>query len=357
MVLMAIDHVRVYSGVPAGGRVWSVFLTRWVTHFCAPWFVFLAGTGAFLYGQKLDARRGLAKFLVSRGALLVILELTIIRLSWTYNFDYAKFTLAGVIWMLGWSMILLAALVPLSPKTVGFAGLAMMVAQQIFALPGKFLPTVLARSWEYIYPGGNDAFEALTILYVIVPWVGVMAAGYGFGAILQRDPESRRRLCLAVGLASTALFIALGIFLALGASGQNPPPLWERVLNQQKYPPSQVFLLMTLGPMIALLPFAERAEGAWAGTLALFGRVPMFYYLLHIPLIHFLALVTNLLREGAFHQEWYNSAPYAQVPPDHRWPLALLYLVWAVALAILYALCRWFANVKASGRYPWLRFI
>jgi len=362
MVLMAIDHVRVYSGLPAGGPAPGIFFTRWVTHFCAPAFAFLAGTGAYLYGRKLADAGALARYLVTRGLLLVLLELTVIRFSWTFNFDYGHFVLAGVIWMLGWSMVLLAALVRLPAKAVGTIGLAIVFLQQVFAFPPRLLPQPARNTvgwiWEFVYPAGAESWSGISILYVLVPWIGVMAAGYGFGAILTREPDERRRLCLRIGLPATALFlVAGGLTVFLSPAPAHAPPALFRLLNQQKYPASQLFLLMTLGPTIALLPLAERARGWFAGMLATFGRVPMFYYLLHIPAIHIAALLVTLVREGSVHPEWYASAPYTFLPPEHRWGLPLLYLVWATVVAILYLPCRWFAGMKARRREGWLRYI
>ncbi len=362
MLLMAIDHVRVYSGIPAGGPTPGIFFTRWITHFCAPTFAFLAGTSAFLYGRKLANRQALARFLSTRGLLLVLLELTVIRFAWTFNFNYRQFTLAGVIWMLGWCMVLLALLTRVfPPNIVGAIGLAIILGQQLFRFPLHLLPAQFQASvawfWEFIYPTGMEDHPGIAILYVLVPWIGVMAAGYGFGLIITKDPIGRRRLCLLIGLSATAVFLligGLGVLLNPAPANAHLPPLL-RLLNQQKYPASQLFLLMTLGPIVSLLPLAERAHG-WAGdALANIGRVPMFYYLLHIPLIHLAALFVNFFREGQMHPEWYATAPYAFIPPEHRWSLPLLYLVWAVVIAILYPLCRWFAAVKT--RISWLRYI
>lgn len=361
MVLMAIDHVRVYSGQPAGGPTAGIFFTRWVTHFCAPAFVFLAGTGAFLHGQKLGDSGRLARYLVTRGALLVLLELTVIRASWTFNVEYSTFTLAGVIWMLGWCMILLAALVRLSPKTIGTIGLVIIFFQQIFAFLPRAFPESMRSAvgviWEFVYPAGLDGWPGFTILYTIVPWIGVTAAGYGFGAIVVRDPADRRRLCLRIGLSATALYVvAASLIVLLVPADEDAAPALFRALNPPKYPASQVFLLMTLGPTIALLPLAERAQGWLADVFKTFGRVPMFYYLLHIPAIHVAALVVTLVREGAMHPERYATAPYV-MPGDYKWGLPLLYLVFVVIVAMLYWPCRWFAGVKARRRESWLRFL
>jgi uncharacterized membrane protein len=362
MILMAIDHVRVYSGLPAGGATAGIFFTRWITHFCAPAFAFFAGTSAFLYGRKLGDSGALARHLLVRGLILVVLELTVIRFTWTFNFDYGKFVLAGVIWMLGWCMVLLAGLVRLTPIVVGAIGLAIIFFQRMFALIPGVLPPPTRNSigwiWEVIYPAGLNGPPGINILYVLVPWIGVMAAGYGFGAILTRKPEEQRRLCLRIGLTATAAFLVIGGLLVLSnpANGNSPPAVF-RLLNQQKYPASLLFLLMTLGPTIALMPFAEKARGWFARVLTTFGRVPMFYYLLHIPAIHLTALAVNFLRAGTPHQEWYRSAPFVFVPVAQRWSLPLLYLVWASVVAVLYLPCRWFAAAKAQRRASWMKYI
>ena len=360
MILMAIDHVRVYAGVPAGGPDPAVFFTRWITHFCAPAFVFLAGTGAYLHGRKLGDVRELSKYLLTRGALLVLLELTVIRFSWTFNFQYAAFTLAGVIWMLGWCMIILAGLVRLAPRTVGWIGLGIVFFQQIFGLIPRALPeatrAAIAPVWDYLYPTGVENATPLAVLYVIVPWIGVMAAGYGFGLIMERAPAARDKLLIRIGLGATALFLIAGTALALSQSDAEMPFIF-RLLAQQKYPASQLFLLMTLGPMIALLPLAERARGRLGGAMSTIGRVPMFYYLAHIPLIHLSALLVNAMRTGAAHQEWYATAPFASVPEEGRWPLSLLYLVFAIDVALLYLACRWYARVKAARPGSWMTYV
>jgi uncharacterized membrane protein len=360
MVLMAIDHVRVYSGLPAGGPSPAIFFTRWVTHFCAPVFALFAGTGAYLYGRKLANTRALARFLLGRGFLLVLLEMTVIRLEWTFNLDYGNFALAGVIWMLGWCMVLLAGLVWLPVWAIGAVGLAIIFLQKIFAfVPSLFPPNarnLVGPIWEFIYPSGSKAWPGLAILYVLVPWIGVMAAGYGLGAILLRDRAARCRLCLAIGLSAIALFLVIGS-LSLAPAAAGAPPVLLRLLNQQKYPASPLYLLMTLGPAIACLPLVEQARGWLARILATFGRVPMFYYLLHILAIHIAALVVNLVRVGSIHPEWYAAAPFTFVPAPQRWTLPLLYLVWAVVVTFLYFPCRWFAGLKDRNGDGWWRYI
>jgi uncharacterized membrane protein len=365
MVLMAIDHVRVYAGVPAGGPTAGVFFTRWVTHFCAPAFVFFAGTGIFLYAQRVQDVAAVRRYVLTRGLLLVLLEVTVIRLSWTFNVDYGSFVLAGVIWMIGWCMVLMTIFVGGKPAFVGWIGVAIAGLQQVFRFLPHALPAAVQQKagwiWEFFYPAGFKSWPPpVGILYVIAPWLGVMAMGYGFGAIMLREPGERRRLCLRIGLGATGLFVvfaAVMAFMLRSQGGGDGGPLLFRVLNPPKYPVSQPFLLMTLGPAIAVLPLLEHARGRIAHALEVFGRVPMFYYLLHIPTIHVAALIVNGVRGAGYHPEWYATAPYANVPDGQHWSLPLLYLVWVIVVALLYVACRWFDGVKTRRRDAWLRYI
>jgi uncharacterized membrane protein len=363
MVLMAIDHVRVYSGVPAGGPTAGVFFTRWVTHFCAPVFVFLAGTAAFLHLRTLGDRGALAKYLVTRGLLLVVLELTVIRTAWTFNVDYSGLVLAGVIWMLGWCMVLLAALIWLPTWGVGLVGFALVAGQNLLPAIASASGASMQWLWQFLYLGGEVRFgengPTITILYTLVPWIGVMALGYSCGAIVVMESAIRRRILLRLGLAATALFlVAGGVMVFAGPPSHDGMPAWLRLLNQRKYPASPLFLLMTLGPSIALLPLAERARRGLADMLDTFGRVPLFYYMLHIPLIHATALVVWYLRDGAFGAERFATAPYVFIPdPQQQWSLPLLYLVFAIDVAILYVACRRYMHVKATHPRPWMRYI
>jgi len=383
MVLMAIDHVRVYSGVPAGGPTAGVFFTRWVTHFCAPVFVFLAGTAAFLQLQKLSivehgmksttverglqparyegaARGQLARYLVVRGLMLVLLELTVIRFSWTFNVDYASFTLAGVIWMLGWCMVLMAGLIWLPTWAVGIVGALLILGQNAFEVVARAVPS-LEGLWQFLYTGGMVTLgargPAITVLYTIVPWIGVMAVGYAFGAVVVQEPAARRRTVLRLGLAATVLFLVVGSLVVYTRTSDDPTPTFFQLLNQRKYPASPLFLLMTLGPSLALLPLADRASRWVRSLLETFGRVPLFYYLLHIPLIHATALLVWFLRDGVVNAQRFSTAPYVSIPEPDRWSLPLLYLVWAAVIAMLYFPCRAYAAFKARSPRSLARYI
>jgi uncharacterized membrane protein len=388
MILMAIDHVRVYSGLPAGGPTAGIFLTRWITHFVAPAFIFLAGTSAFLQGRKLAGASALTRFLLTRGLWLVLLELTVLRVAWTFNLDFSHYLLAGVIWVIGWCMVLLAGLIFLPVRVLAAFGLVMVLGHNILDAYSQTLYPMVEKSswgwlWQVLYYGGpiqvGEHGPTLFVLYSIVPWVGVMALGYVFGRVFVMDALSRRRICLALGTAAIALFLVLRGFNLYGDprpwsaprpapvqvssavnSGQpsqaapSPaprrpqPPGWISFLNTTKYPASLLFLLMTLGPTILVLPFLEKASGRVAGVFTTFGRVPFFYYVLHIPLIHFAAIVVSLLRSGSVSPWLFLNHP-VMIPPapdGYVWSLGLLYLVWAIVVVALFFPCRWFAGLK-----------
>jgi uncharacterized membrane protein len=375
MILMAIDHVRVYAGVPAGGPTPGVFFTRWITHFCAPAFLFLAGTSAMLHGRR---HPDLARFLVTRGAWLIVLELTVLRVAWTFNLDFGGYNMAGVIWAIGWSMILLAPLTMLGPAVAGAVGVLIVASHNLLDLA---LPTAasgiaegtMSGLWKVLYLGFSfgpitlgESGPPLVILYTLIPWVGVMAAGYGFGALLLQPAARRDRWCLAIGLGATLLFLVLR-----GLDAYGDPRPWGAAavqpgvspvlafLNTTKYPASLLFLLMTLGPTIALIPLLERARGAAARVVEVFGKVPFFFYVLHIPLIHALALVVSRVRLGVVSPWLFANHPMGNPPPPdgYRWSLPLLYAVWALMIVLLYPVCRWYASLKARRRDWWMRYI
>ena len=380
MILMAIDHVRVYSGVPPGGPDPGVFFTRWITHFVAPAFIFLAGTAAFLHGRKLGDRAALSRFLLTRGAWLVLLELTVIRLAWTFNLDYAHYTLGGVIWVIGWCMILMSLLVRLPARAIGAFGVAIialhnaldpLVPRMVDAASAGGVSGSLLKLLYLGFSAGPIQLGTTSfwVLYSIVPWIGVMAAGYAFGTVMTGDAAQRRRVCLRIGFSAIALFLVLrGLNLygdpnpwsasTTAGNGQHIPALLS-FLNTTKYPASFLFLLMTLGPMLVLLALAERWKGRGVDVTATFGRVPMFFYLLHIPLIHFAACLVARAREGRVDPWLFTNHPMAPppVPEGYVWSLALLYAVWAACVVALYFPCRWYAKVRATKKAAWLSYL
>ncbi|MGC1452855.1 MAG: heparan-alpha-glucosaminide N-acetyltransferase domain-containing protein [Candidatus Sulfotelmatobacter sp.] len=379
MILMAIDHVRVYSGIPPGGPTAGVFFTRWITHFCAPAFLFLAGTSIFLYARK---HTDVSRYLLIRGAWLVLLEFTFLRVAWTFNFDFRHYEMAGVIWVIGCCMILMAGLVRLPLAAVGTIGVVIIAAHNLMdphmrTLLAGLEQNPLSGVWKIMYVGffaGPIRFGAdgpnLIVLYSVIPWIGVMAAGYAFGKTLAFDPARKRRLCLTIGLSAIGLFLVLRGFnlygdprpwhaAATGPYGSPPMPGLFAFLNTTKYPASLSFLLMTLGPIIALIPLLENVRGPLARAITVFGRVPFFFYMLHIPLIHALALVVSKLQLGYVSPWLFANHPMGnpEPPEGYIWSLPLLYLVWAITIVPLYFACRWFAALKLKRNDWWLQYL
>lgn len=377
MVLMAVDHVRVFAAVPAGAPSPGVFFTRWITHFCAPAFIFLAGTSAFLYGRK---HPDLSRFLLTRGIWLVILELTIIRLSWTFNFDYDQYMLAGVIWVIGWCMIVMAVLVKLPVRAIAAIGLIIIFGHNLLdgmvgAIAESLGDDVRGVLWKVLYigffaPPVQVRGSNLVVLYSFIPWIGVMAAGYAFGTIITRETGQRDRMCLAIGFGAIVLFLVLRGFNLYGdpspwwspppqADGQPQLPALLSFLNTSKYPASLLFLLMTLGPTIAVIPALERARGILFNWLTVFGRVPFFYYVLHIPLIHLMALLVSRIRMGTVVPWLFANHPMGSgsPPAGYVWSLGLLWLVWLIVIVMLYLPCRWYAELKARRKAAWMAYL
>ena len=358
MVLMAIDHVRVYSGVPAGGPSPGVFFTRWVTHFCAPGFVFFAGTSAYLRRSKDPDLAPLSRYLLTRGLWLVFLELVVMRFFWTFNFDVINYNLAGVLWMIGWSMVALAGLVWLPLNAIAALGLAIVLGHNLVDPYVRDLGNAIGESrfawiFQFLYFGGSVTIfggPRIAILYSLVPWIGVMAAGYAFGAVMAMPEERRHRRCTIIGAAAIATFLVLRAFNIYGDPRDWNPQQPLSFLATTKYPASLLFLCMTLGPLIMLLPVFEHARGTIAGALQVFGRVPLFYYVLHIPLIHLAAIAISLIRTATITPWLFGNHPMEppEQPPGYQWGLPLLYLVTAICVVILYAACRWWADRRRA---------
>jgi uncharacterized membrane protein len=370
MVLMALDHARDYfSNVRLNFFLASelvkastpVFFTRWVTHFCAPVFVFLAGTAAYLSGTR-KTRRELSWFLLTRGLWLVVLELTVVHFCWTFSFALQN-TFVQVIWAIGVSMIVLAGLVFLPTWVVTAFGVAMIAVHNAFDSVRPEQLGEAASLWEILHvpaqahllPGWN-AFVA----YPLVPWIGVMAAGYGFGALYRLDAAPRRRALMRIGIGASLLFVVLRFTNLYG----DPLP-WTfqpghgirtvlSFLNCEKYPPSLLYLLMTLGPAIVALALLDGREARGLGKpLVVYGRVPLFFYVFHILLLHVAAAVYAL---GKYGRRALEINPLA-LPADYGFGLGVVYLAWIGAVVLLYPACAWFARLKARSRSPFLSYL
>jgi uncharacterized membrane protein len=382
MLLMAIDHVRVYSGVPAGGPSPGIFFTRWITHFVAPAFAFFAGTSAYLHGRKLGKKSSLAFFLITRGIFLVVMELTVIRVLWTFNFDFKNYLLAGVIWMLGICMVLMAALIWLPDSAIATIGVAIIALHNLADVFRPSLAGVAQNGVAKILYFGGGIEPNFYILYSIIPWIGVMAAGYAFGRIAIKPAAERNRIALIIGGVAILAFVVLRALdgygdprkwnpqpkvttSSQGAATASPSPARPqapaaiRFLNTAKYPASLDFLLMTLGPTLVLFAFSDRISGWPRKILDVFGRVPMFYYLLHIPLIHVLAIAVSAVRTPQATGWLFTNHPMA--PPDapagYMWSLGLLYAIWVLTAILLYFPCAWYAKLKRRSKNPLLSYV
>lgn len=396
MVLMAIDHVRDFWGPTAflpedlSRSTPGLFFTRWITHFCAPIFVFLAGTGAYLFGARGRTRGAVSRFLLTRGVWLIVLEFTVVQLGWsfTYHNGWAggPYTLLffQVIWVIGVSMIVLAGLIHLPIALIGAIGIAMIGGHNLLDSYAPDAEHWFANVWKILHVGQQPVRLTASvtgwIIYPLIPWIGVMAAGYAFGAVASLDASRRRRWFFAIGLVATFLFVALRWSNAYGdprawsaeppcrsavasvpGMGQVPSVAEQSAvfglmsfLNCEKYPPSLLFLLMTLGPAILALAFLESARGPLAKLFVIFGRVPLFYYVLHIPLANVSAAVYFQIRFG--EDRW--LAAIMRPPPDgFEVNLGIVYAAWAGVVLLLLPLCAWYAGMKKRHRSWWLSYL
>jgi uncharacterized membrane protein len=328
--------------------------------------MFLAGAGAFLRLQTGGTPAGLSRFLVTRGLWLVFLEFTVVRAGFFFDVSGPPFILL-VFWALGMSMIALAALVHLPYRVLVAASVAMIASHNLFDGVAPDRLGVFAWLWRILHVQGLLTTQPPTIVaYPLVPWIGVMAAGYCFGRIYLLPSERRQQLLLRLGVVLTAAFL---ILRGLNIYGDPQPwtaqdrPIFTVLsfLNTTKYPPSLLFLLMTLGPAIVLLSWAERLRVSERNPFLVFGRVPLFYFIIHIPLIHVLAIGLTWLQYGAapflFLPPPTLGTPRDVFPPDYGWDLSVAYAVTIAVVVLLYPICLYFARLKAKRRAGWVSYL
>jgi len=376
MVIMALDHTRDFltnvrfAPEDLSHTYGTLFFTRFITHFCPPVFSFLAGTGAFLATSRGKSIQQVSWFFFTRGLRLVLLELTVIGFGWAF----VPWAAAGVIWILGWSMVAMALIVRFPVRWIAVFGVGMIATHNL--LDGISPASFGKMSWFWMMlhsPGPIPITPHFTFLnlYVLIPWVGVMAIGFALGALLLRSDH--RKWILALGISMTAMFFLLRGFNLYGNGIAGYPysiGLWSvqptfsltviSFFNTLKYPPSLHYLLMTLGPSLILLGLLDRAkgEGGISRVLVVYGRVPMFYYILHIYLIHIIAITAAI----AFHQPaawlWHGAFFLLPTPAGYGHGLAFIYATWILVLAILYLPCRWFMEFKRQHRdWAWLSYL
>jgi uncharacterized membrane protein len=367
MILMALDHTRDFFGAAGDPTDLSrastaLFLTRWVTHVCAPTFFLLTGTGAALSLSR-KSRGELARFLFSRGLWLLFLEVVVVRcFGLQFNFDY-RVTLLEVIWALGWSMIVLSVLVFIPVQLAAAFGAALIAGHNLFDGIRSTNPlwVILHGPGFVIRTPDHTVFAA----YPLIPWIGVTATGYALGVVYLWPAERRRTFLLRAALALPCAFALLRFVNHYG-----DPSSWRvqttavrtllSFLNTTKYPPSLLFLLMTLGfAMFGLWVFDRRVPRLFLPALRI-GRVPLFYFLVHLPLIHALAAATAYVRYGTAH--WFFESPSLDRypftrPPGWGYSLPVVYAIWACVVIALYGPCKWFGEVRARSRSRWLSYV
>jgi uncharacterized membrane protein len=368
MILMALDHTRDFFGIPGqnptdpASATPALFFTRWITHFCAPVFFLLTGTGAYL-SLRRKSRGELSRFLLTRGIWLIFLELVLVRcFAYQFNFDY-RVTMLLVLWALGWAMITLSGLVRLPTFVATAFGALLIAGHNLFDSVKSASPL-----WAILHSPGfvmNSPEHVVFVAYPLIPWIGVTAVGYSLGQVYSWDAKRRRAFLLRLGMT-----LSLAFLVSRGINIYGDPSRWMRqktavftvlsFLNTTKYPPSLLFLLMTLGPAMVFLWSVDRGTPRVLRPALTIGKVPMFYYVLHFALIHLLAVVTCYVRYGSAH--WMVESPDLahypfSAPPEWGYSLAVVYLVWAFVVVAMYPLCRWFAGVKQRRSDPWLSYL
>lgn len=364
IILMALDHVRdffhadayLYDPTDLSQTTAPIFLTRFITHFCAPVFVFLAGTSAFFVGRRLN-KKDLSIWLLKRGLWLVIAEITIIKLGWTFKLDYT-FVVLQVIWALGACMIFLSALIHVPPKILLSICLIGIFGHN--ALDHYNPETAL---WNILHSRGLVTTTPPFIFpaYPLIPWIFVMPLGYLLGALYVTDFNTikRQKMLLQIGLSSIFIFIIIRTFSSYGEPNIRTGFSWSvqsflEYINVTKYPPSLLYLLITLGPSLVFLSLAEKMRGKFHDALVLVGRVPMFFYIIHIYVIHALAVIAAMAL--GYSPSVMIIDRFVTLQPElqgYGFGLWMVYAVWIIVVLALYPLCKWYWNYKSTHRQHW----
>jgi uncharacterized membrane protein len=365
MVIMALDHVRdffhwsafQYNPLDLSQTSTPIFLTRWITHFCAPIFVFLAGTSAYLTGLR-KGKKALSKFLLTRGLWLLLLEITVINFS--FSFDILNGIALQVIWALGVSMIFLSFLIFLPKRILLILALLIIYGHNLldnFHVEGNSTDAVV---WSMLHELKFFPFGKfnLFVLYPVLAWIGVMCAGYCFGELYTKyDALKRKKILIILGSVCIALFIVIRYTNLYGDQNH-----WHKqntavftvlsFINTTKYPPSLLFILMTIGPAILALAFIEKPLSRLGKVIAVYGKVPMFYYIIHFYVIH-IGFVIAAMLTGYKLDQAINAGPLGNPLPDYGFKLWQVYTIWISIVALLYPLCKWYSDYKFRNPQKW----
>ena len=374
MVLMTLDHTRdffsdvSFSPTDLSKTSAGLFLTRWITHLCAPTFIFLTGVSAFLSTHRRHLNnRQLAGYLASRGLWLVVLELTLVRFGWLFNWNYHAL-FGQVIWVLGWSMVGLSGLIFLPGRAIAGFALITIVGHNLL---DAFHPDNwgdFSGWWIILHAPGRIELTPgynFYLSYPIIPWLGVMAAGYSFGPVFLESASSRKAVLFKVAMRLALLFLLIRLTNVYGdpkpwLPQQDPLFTVFAILNCEKYPPSLSYLLMTFSIMMLLLALFEGDNRFLIKeSLLIFGRVPLFFYLIHLPLIHGSAMALTYYRGLPIDWLLGRQNDFPEIPaPEYGYNLATVYIVWLVMIVILYPLCSIFARYKFNHpENRWLSYL
>ena len=364
MVIMALDHTRHYFGssIPdptdLDNTTPILFFTRFITHYCAPVFIFLAGTSAFLYGKN-KTKNELFKFLFLRGLWLIFLEIVLNDFLWFFDADY-EFIQLQVIWAIGVSMICLSVMIYFPYIVILIMGIIMVAGHNLLdgiTMEGNSIKAVF---WYILHQVNNFPLSEnrmVGISYPVIPWNGVMMLGYCLGKFYQKgiSDSFRKKWLLQIGLGTTILFLIIR-----GINVYGDPAPWSQqknilytilsFLNVTKYPASLSFLLITLGPSLLFLFGTDNAKNKLTDFFIVFGRVPLFYYFLHIFILHLAVTFIQVnWREGIFHSQTFNSTPLG----TSGYSLWAVYIIWICVILLLYPLCKWYMKYKSNNRDKW----
>lgn len=377
MIIMALDHVRDFFHV--GAMSFSptdltrttpiLFFTRWITHFCMPVFMFAAGMGMFLF-EHSHTKGQLSRFLWTRGLWFILLELTVMQPAYNFSFSSRFMLFLLILWIFGICMIAMAALIRLPVRWLAALSVAVILFHN--CLDGIDASRFGSAAWVWVllHQPGLVRFAGRTfrVPYTFIPWIAVMAAGYCFGRVFLLEPAARQRILLRVGLALTIGFV---VIRSVNRYGEPAPWTHQKsflfdvlsFLNCTKYPASLDFLLMTLGPALLVLAYLGRRSFKVSNPLIVFGRVPMFYFILHFYLIHLLIVLASWLRYGGAAAKFTFTpvpsmgGPQQLFPAGFGYSLWVVYAVWLLVVVSLYPVCRWFAKVKSTRRDWWLSYL
>lgn len=375
MIIMALDHTREFfhsaalnsNPLDLNTTTPVLFFTRWITHICAPVFVFLSGTSAFLQSAR-KSKRQLSLFLITRGIWLIIAEVAIVNLIFSFDISYSAIALE-VIWAIGISMVILGLVIWLPFEIILAIGLLIVLGHNALDFYERDQTTPFSAGYNLVHRVGFHSLwgkHQLLILYPFLPWSGLMMLGYCLGKVLRNDNVAYRKKFLVItGISVIGLFIILRFINVYG----DPFP-WSQqgsafytflsFINTSKYPPSLFFIAMTIGPALLLMAWWDNIQNEFTRIVSVYGRVPFFYFLTHFFIIHLFSAVAFFMRGHTFAEDAADvSTPFIKfIKEGEGVQLRYVYLIWLAIVVILYPLCKWYDNYKTRHKEKkWLSYL